>query len=146
MNPLKARDLVEEFARKHGIPHEDAEIIINAYWRELKDNLKGLEHVKIQVTGLGVFRMSERKIEANAKKHKVFRKGYRKITPILIAKNEEKIRMLDRAWEKIMEYRQLLWSKQAQKKEYKQSLKQQDELAGHKDQTGDSLEEPGTDS
>jgi len=68
MHPRKPKELIEEYAKKVGMPAEDLEIMVNAQFRQVKDIMKGFNDNMIYVPGLGIFFFRLWKIEDEFKK------------------------------------------------------------------------------
>lgn len=68
MHPRKPKELIEEYAKKVGMPAEDLEIMVNAQFRQVKDIMKEFNDNMIYVPGLGIFFFRLWKIEDEFKK------------------------------------------------------------------------------
>ncbi len=67
MLPKQSKDNIKPIAAELNIPEEDLEDIIREYFREIKANLSGTQHMRIIVQGLGYFIISHKKVEKQRK-------------------------------------------------------------------------------
>ena len=63
MNPKPAKSYLKEYSDKIGIPIEDVEILVNAYWRALKNSIEDVRHFRIRLLGIGRFFLSYKKFQ-----------------------------------------------------------------------------------
>ena len=68
MIPKKATDLIPEFAKKMGIPEQDAKDMIVGFWRTLREKQSNLEHFGYSIRGLGRSRASYKKLKEKDRK------------------------------------------------------------------------------
>jgi hypothetical protein len=89
MIPKKARDYISIVAEQEGIPEEHLRIMVDEYWKEIKEALVELKHIRVKVHELGYLqtrfsRLSEKAEELSTtygegkqydpKKHDEYRK------------------------------------------------------------------------
>lgn len=59
MIPQKSKSLYKEIAEELNIPIDLVEDLIECYYKEIKSNITGLKHLRINVDGLGQFVIKE---------------------------------------------------------------------------------------
>lgn len=59
MIPKKPKDLYKELSEEMGISNELIEDLMEFYYKEIKDNMSNLKHLRIHVDGLGQFVIKE---------------------------------------------------------------------------------------
>ena len=70
MIPYKSKDLYKEVAEELNIPINLVEDIIEYYYKEIKSNITGLKHLRINVEGLGQFVIKENFVKKTIPKYK----------------------------------------------------------------------------
>ena len=143
MIPKKATDLIPEFAKKMGIPEQDAKDMIVGFWRILREKQSNLEHFGYNIRGLGRSRASYKKLKEKyfiflARKDK-YRKD--KKNPLYIEAVQQMAEL-----DPILQSFYAEWKKEKQhRKEYFELLKQIEDN-GLETKTTGSVGEPGQDS
>lgn len=70
MNPKKVKDYIGSQAQKEGIPEEDMEIIVLAYYKLLRDCLSSLKDTTVQVLGMGTMQVRQKYLSVMIQKIK----------------------------------------------------------------------------
>jgi hypothetical protein len=70
MIPYKSKALYKEVAEELNIPINLVEDIIEYYYKEIKSNITGLKHLRINVEGLGQFVIKENFVKKTIPKYK----------------------------------------------------------------------------
>ncbi len=107
----KSKDLIPTQAQKEGIPEEDLQDMVNAYWKTIRDTLEklgyeeGEAHLAVYVEGFGTFRMIKHRV-LNAlpqveKAYKKFKSPKRKET---IKMYKDILKAFDQEYENRVQY------------------------------------------
>lgn len=69
MIPKKARDMMRGYAESKGVPYTHSEIMLDAYWKEIKNMLRNLDSPRVRIRGLGNFELKEWEVNREMKRH-----------------------------------------------------------------------------
>lgn len=110
MTPKKASDFIDEVAKDLNLNPKLVDVIITAYWNDVRKKLSGLEYQRINVPNLGVFAVRYNKLKELQMRYDGYIKQkesvntFKRYSYIYDAKNySEKI---DKLFEKLIEDKQ----------------------------------------
>lgn len=132
MIPKKASDFIDEVAKDLNLNPKLVDVIITAYWNDVRKKLSGLDYQKINIPNLGVFAVRYNKLKELQMrydgyiKQKESVKTFKRYSYIYDAKNySEKI---DKLFEKLVEdKKKKIKIKEIRKNGLKDNLEKQDE-------------------
>ena len=119
MIPKKPQEIIKQVAEETDLPQAMVDDIISFYYKELRKNLSSLEHIRLNLPGLGHFLIRATIVKKLAHKYNVQIEKYSTDTFTNYHNRksaEHKIERLSHAVEKINEFRK-------QKKEFKDGRK-----------------------
>jgi nucleoid DNA-binding protein len=130
--PKKASDFIDEVAKDLNLNPKLVDVIITAYWNDVRKKLSGLDYQKINIPNLGVFAVRYNKLKELQMrydgyiKQKESVKTFKRYSYIYDAKNySEKI---DKLFEKLVEdKKKKIKIKEIRKNGLKDNLEKQDE-------------------
>jgi hypothetical protein len=137
MIPKKPKEIAEKIAASRGIPADDMMDMVNGYYDTIKGMMRGLEHYRIKIRGLGEFKINDYRVMSAIPRVQRelyrLRKGY---------KDDELVELLDKL------YRAQEWRAEERKKEEESKIewerlkakRQRDETEGD---TNAGMEEQG---
>lgn len=110
MTPKKASDFIDEVAKDLNLNPKLVDVIITAYWNDVRKKLSGLEYQRINVPNLGIFAVRYNKLKELQMRYDGYIKQkesvntFKRYSYIYDAKNySEKI---DKLFEKLIEDKQ----------------------------------------
>ena len=132
MTPKKASDFIDEVAKDLNLNPKLVDVIITAYWNDVRKKLSGLEYQRINVPNLGIFAVRYNKLKELQMRYDGYIKQkesvntFKRYSYIYDAKNySEKI---DKLFEKLIEDKQKKSKiKEIRKNGSKDNLEKQDE-------------------
>lgn len=119
MIPKKPQEIIKQVAEELDLPQNMVDTIVTHYYKEFRKNLSSLEHIRLNLPGLGHFLIRATVVKKLANKYEVQIEKYSTdtFTNYHNRKNaEHKVERLTHAKEKINEFRK-------QKKEFKDGRK-----------------------
>lgn len=69
MIPKKAEVIIKQVAEEKDIPVSTVDDIVSFYYKEVRKTLSSLEHLKINLPGLGSFIIKQSSVEKSIRKH-----------------------------------------------------------------------------
>ena len=132
MIPKKASDFIDEVAKDLNLNPKLVDVIITAYWNDVRKKLSGLDYQKINIPNLGVFAVRYNKLKELQMrydgyiKQKESVKTFKRYSYIYDAKNySEKI---DKLFERLVEdKKKKIKIKEIRRNGLKDNLEKQDE-------------------
>jgi hypothetical protein len=132
LTPKKASDFIDEVAKDLNLNPKLVDVIITAYWNDVRKKLSGLEYQRINVPNLGIFAVRYNKLKELQMRYDGYIKQkesvntFKRYSYIYDAKNySEKI---DKLFEKLIEDKQKKSKiKEIRKNGSKDNLEKQDE-------------------
>ena len=132
MIPKKASDFIDEVAKDLNLNPKLVDVIITAYWNDVRKKLSGLDYQKINIPNLGVFAVRYNKLKELQMrydgyiKQKESVKTFKRYSYIYDAKNySEKI---DKLFERLIEdKKKKIKIKEIRRNGLKDNLEKQDE-------------------
>ena len=132
MIPKKASDFIDEVAKDLNLNPKLVDVIITAYWNDVRKKLSGLDYQKINIPNLGVFAVRYNKLKELQMrydgyiKQKESVKTFKRYSYIYDAKNySEKI---DKLFERLIENKKKkIKIKEIRRNGLKDNLEKQDE-------------------
>ena len=76
MIPKKPEVVIKVVAEEYDLPVSTVDDIVTFYYKEVRKNLSSLEHIKVNLPGLGDFVMRKRSVESLIKKYKNLNNKY----------------------------------------------------------------------
>lgn len=131
MIPRKASEHIEQSAKQQGLPGEDLSIMVNEYWKSLKEELVNPAHNCIQVIGMGKMKTSWKKLR------KIMKEINEDETIGDIARRNKLL-----PWQKLEETKDAEWERKKLHKEIKEEYKRKKKEDGIEDDIETGMGKP----
>lgn len=115
MIPKKPQVIIKQVAEELDLPESLVDDIISFYYKEVRRNLSSLEHIKLNLPGLGNFIMKQKAVGVQIKKHEGAKKFYNKDT----FKNHHNLKLVEQRLEKLINTKQKINTFLEEKKNFK---------------------------
>lgn len=76
MIPKKPQIIIKQVAEEMDLPESMIDEVVSFYYKEVRKNLSSLEHIKLNLPGLGDFIVHRKSVERLAKKYEILKKRY----------------------------------------------------------------------
>lgn len=73
MIPKKAEVIIKQIAEEKDIPASTIDDIVSFYYKEVRKTLSSLEHLKINIPGLGVFTIKQSSVDKLIRKYETIK-------------------------------------------------------------------------
>jgi nucleoid DNA-binding protein len=131
MIPKKPQVIIKQVAEELDLPQTLVDDIVSFYYKEVRRNLSSLEHININLAGLGHFIIKQKAVNMMIKKHESAKKNYNRDT----FKNYHNLKLVEQRLDKLYNAKKDIVEYLEEKKKFKDGRK-----------TERSLEEPEADN
>jgi len=76
MIPKKPQTVIKQVSEELDLPESMVDEIVSFYYKEIRKNLSSLEHIKINLPGLGDFIVHKKTVERLANKYEILKTRY----------------------------------------------------------------------